>query len=143
MFNRLPYEMMEGIFKYINISSDLLSLKLVSKEICKIIKKFDIMRLKVFRSLKKINRKELCVNANCYKETKDIFIDYYRKYGARYIHYHQDAMNYDTIYINKYKYQTFSPYCHDCFKKHVLLSGIERKRVHDLSCEGFVDVEIL
>ena len=43
------------------------------------------MRLKVFEQLK-IKRKELCANNNCYDETEDLFIDYYREYEGRYIH---------------------------------------------------------
>ena len=143
MFDKLPYEIMEEISKHMNISSDLLSLKLVSKEISKIIKKFHIMRLKVFEQLKDKKRKELCANNNCYDETEDLFIDYYREYEGRYIHYHQDAMNYDTIYINQCEYKTFSPYCHECFKKYILLNGLCKNRIRNILVEGFVDIEIL
>ena len=76
------------------------------------------------------------------KETRDLFIDYYREYAGRYKHEHQDAMNYDTIYINECEYKTFSPYCHECFKKYILLNGLSKNRIRNILVEGFVDVEI-
>ena len=138
MFDILPYEMLEEISKHMNISSDLLSLKLVSKEISKIIKKYDIMRLKVFEKLKDKKRKNLCANVNCYKETEDLFINYYREYAGRYKHEHQGAMNYDTIYISEYEYKTFSLYCNECFKKYILFNGICKNIIRDM----LVDIEI-
>lgn len=142
MFDRLPSEVIGEISKHMNISSDLLSFKLVNNEVSKVIKKYDIMRLKVFEQLKDKKRKELCANNNCYKETRDLFIDYYREYAGRYKHEHQDAMNYDTIYINECEYKTFSPYCHECFKKYILLNGLSKNRIRNILVEGFVDVEI-
>lgn len=143
MLNLLPYEVIGEISKYIKVNSDLLSLKLVNNEFCKIIKSFSIIKLKLNEEFNKIKRKDLCVNSNCYNETLDIYVDNYREYEGRYIHCHQYAMNFDKVILNKNIFTVFSPYCHDCFKNHVLLCGIERKRVYDLSCEGFIDVEIL
>lgn len=143
MLNLLPSELIGEITKHMNTSLDLLSYKLINKEICKIIKNFGIMKLKIFELLQNPKHKELCVNTNCYYDTIDVFIDKYRQYEGRYIHYHQNAMNFDNVYFNTKQYNAFSPYCHYCFTQHILRSGIEEQRIKDLSCEGFVDVEIL
>ena len=142
MLDLLPNEIIGEIIKDIDISSDLFSLKLVNSELCKLIKNFSIIKMKVLESFKVIKRKELCANSNCYNETLDVYVDNYREYEGRYIHSHQYAMNFDKVILNKHTFSAFSPYCHDCFKNHVLLFGIERRRIFDLSCEGFVDVEI-
>ena len=119
MLNLLPYEVIGEISKYIKVNSDLLCLKLVNNEFCKIIKSFSIIKLKVNEEFNKVKRKNLCVNSNCYNETLDIYVDNYREYEGRYIHEHQGAMNYDTIYINKNSIKLFSPYCCECFKKYI------------------------
>lgn len=143
MLNLLPYDVIGEISKYINRPSDLFSLKLVNSDVCIGIKSFSILKLKLCEAFKRTKHKELCANSNCYNETLDVYIDNYREYEGRYIHCHQYAMNFDDILFNKSRFKVFSPYCYDCFKNYVLLCGVEREKIKDLSCEGFIDVEIL
>ncbi len=142
MLNLLPYDVIGEISKYINTPSDLVSFKLVNSDICIVVKSFKIIKLKLYEGFNKIKDKKLCANSNCYYETFDVFIDNYREYEGRYIHCHQYAMNMDNIIFNKDRFTVFSPYCHDCYKNYVLLCGEERENTKDLSCEGFIDVEI-
>ena len=143
MLKELPSEIIIEISNHTKVYSDLISLKLVNTQFYKLIKNFGIIKLALSHAFKEIKKKQLCANANCYNETFDVSIDNYRTYGDRYIHCHQDAMNFDNIILNRKRFKVFSPYCHDCFKNHVLLVGVKTENIKDLSCEGFVDVEFL
>ena len=122
---------------------DLYSLKLTCKYYNEIITCYSIIKQKIYYNL---NKKEIiisCANSNCYNETKDIFVDYYREYEGRYIHHHQYAINYDTIYINQKTYKIFSPYCCECYKKYILFGDKKQNQIKNVYVEGFVDIEYI
>lgn len=121
--------------------NDLQSLKLTCKYFNEIITRYSIIKQMMFYNLNKKEKINSCANSKCYNETYDLFTDYYREYEGRYIHHHQPAINYDTIYINQRRYKIFSPYCCECYKKYVLISDRKKNLVRDIQVEGFVDIE--
>ena len=44
---------------------------------------------------------KLCINIDCYDETQDLYEDIYYQGSKRYIHSHQDALNYTDKTINQ------------------------------------------
>ena len=120
---------------------DIKILKITCKYFNEIITRYSIIKQKIYQDLNKKENLNNCVNANCYNETKDIFIDYYREYEGRYIHCHQCPINYDTIYINQKPYEIFSPYCCECYKKYVLFGDKKENQIRNIYIEGFVDIE--
>lgn len=136
----LPTEIITNITKFVKDYDGLYSLSLVCKEYNQNIEKISLLKSKLLSNFNKPKKIVKCVNKNCCYETKDIFIDYYRKYDGGYIHDHGKAMNYHTIYINLNDYKIFSPYCHECFKKYVLIGDKPKNKFQDALCEGFVDI---
>ena len=139
--NKLPIEIVEMIFNNLNNFLDMYSLKLVCKDYNLYIHKFSLIKIKLQEKIILQNKKKLqqCVNPNCYCETKELFVNYYREYAGNYRHYHQPSMNYDTIYINKNSIKLFSPYCCECFKKYILKLN-KNNNYYDHLIEGFVDI---
>jgi hypothetical protein len=120
---------------------DLHSLKLSCKYFNEIITRYSIIKQKIYYNLNKKEKIIYCANSNCYNETKDIFVDYYREYEGRYIHHHQYAINSIIIYINQKTYKIFSPYCCECYKKYILFGDKKENLVREIQVEGFVDIE--
>ena len=120
---------------------DLHSLKISCKYFNEIITRYSIIKQKMYHDLNKKEKIISCANTNCYDETYDLFLDNYRLYAGRYIHEHQPAINYDTIYINQKKYKIFSPYCCECYKKYVLIGDKKENLFREIEVEGFVDIE--
>lgn len=121
--------------------NDLQSLKLTCKYFNEIITRYLIIKQKMYRDLNKKEKIISCANSNCYNETEDLFVDFYREYEGRYIHDHQPAINYDTIYINQRRYKIFSPYCCECYKKYVLIGDKKENLFREIQVEAFVDIE--
>ncbi len=151
IMDTLPLEINYIIYSYFIDYKDLLSLKNVCKEYYASIDKNLILKLKLEnKSIFDLRKKPIlnkCVNCDCYNETRDIFVNYYREYSGRYIHEHQRPINYDTIYINKNCISVFSPYCCECFKKYILQlyipSDTGENKYYDHLTEGFVDIDFL
>ena len=139
--NKLPIELFSKISNNFTNYRDLLVLKYVCKEFNNYIDNFLLIKIKLQKKIILQNKKKLqqCVNPNCYCETKDLFINYYREFEGFYRHCHQPSMNYDTIYINSNEYKVFSPYCCECFKKYILEIN-KNKNYYDYLIEGFVDI---
>ena len=123
---------------------DLHSLKLTCKHFNENVSYYSIIRMKIKNKLNvEKNIVEYCANIECYDETEDIFNFTYRIHQRKYIHYHQPAMNYDTVYINRKSYKIFSLYCCECYKKHVLIGDKKENLVREIKVEGFVDIDYI
>ena len=61
-----------------------------------------------------------CVNAYCYRDTKDLFYNIYMRHNTLYRHSHQHAINKKTIIHKRLNYEVTSPYCYICFMTHIL-----------------------
>ena len=149
--DRLPIDIVGIISTNLNNFRDMYSLKLVCKDYNLCIDKFSLIKMKLCKNLLLENKKKLkkCANNNCCKETKEVFLYEYAYYfkskdsGITYIHYHQPAMNCDTIYINTKQYKIFSPYCCECLKENILVREIPKNKIFQHYCEGFVDIDYL
>ncbi len=141
--NFLPIEIVLIISNNIEECRDIISMKNLCKEYNENIPRFSILKRKVktiFNNPKTLNS---CVNINCYDETEDLYTDLYREYSGRYIHCHQQSVNFDTIYINKKCYKIFTPYCCECFKKYILIGDKSMDKVKNILIEDFVDIDYL
>jgi hypothetical protein len=143
--NKLPIEIVEIISNNFNNFIDMYSFKLVCKDYNQCINKFLLIKIKLSEKLLLQNKKKInnCVNDRCFYDTKEIFVDYYREYEGNYRHYHQPAMNYDSIFINNYHCKVFSPYCCECFKQNILIKDISKNKISQHYCEGFIDIHYL
>lgn len=140
-------EIIEMIFSNLINFLDMYSLKLVCKDYNLCIHKFSLIKMKLCKKIITENKKKLtkCVNINCCKDQKEIFlhISQFRYHPTINIINHQPAMNYDTIYINNNIYKIFSPYCCECLKENILIREIPKNKVVEHYCEGFVDIDYL
>jgi hypothetical protein len=103
----------------------LIYLKITSIAMNREITRFKIAKCMLSTKFDNYDELYLCVNSDCYEETYDIFT-YLHNYGyRRYIHKWQEALNRTTIVVNKKKYNVNSPYCCECFKKHILVGSRE------------------
>ena len=80
-----------------------------------------------------------CINPNCYEDTEEIYEDNYHRDNNRYVHNHQFALNKSQITINKKDYQICTPYCSECFIRHVLIG--DRTNVRRDFVEGRVIID--
>ena len=107
--------------KYVYDFEDLLHLKITCKNFNELITSFSIRKLMLHGKLPTYKPAEYCINIDCYDDTCDIYEDVYH-YGYRcYIHTHQLALNKTNITINKKQHTIHTPYCAECFKKHILI----------------------
>lgn len=118
IFN-LPTELFPNIQKHIDNSTDLLNLKLTCKHFNKSISSYSLAKCKLSPILNKYTYINRCINDNCFWETVDVYENKYNYYWRD--HFHLYALNKTFIHINNKKYITCSPYCHECFIKHVLI----------------------
>ena len=144
MIDILPSELIIQISKNLDNYNDILNLKKITNEINSIISRLLIVRKKFLSDIEKkekiVNR---CVNVNCYHDTKKIYEDYYYEYYGRYIHLHQDAMNYKIIRIDNNILKIFTPYCCECFKNYVLIGDKSLDKVSDCLQEDTIILKYL
>ena len=119
--NMLPNDVILYIKDYLYDHEDLISLKITDKSLDKIITDFAVKKALLIDKFANYKPTFACVNMDCYWDTCDIFDDVYHAGYWRYIHSHQDALNYTEATINKKQYTLCSPYCSECFKKYVLI----------------------
>jgi len=141
IMDSLPIDIISIITGNMKNYKDLHSLKISCKYFSEIITRYSIIKQKMYYNLNKKEKIISCANANCYNETYDLFLDNFRRDLRSYIHHHQPALNYDTIYINQKIYKIFSPYCCECYKKYVLIADKKENLVREIQVEDFVDIE--
>ena len=145
--DKIPMEIIEIISSNLINFQDMFSLKLVCKDYNLCIHKFSLIKMKLCKKIITENKKKLtkCVNINCCKDQKEIFLhnSQFQSHSTINIINHQPAMNYDTIYINNNIYKIFSPYCCECLKENILIREIPKNKVVEHYCEGFVDIDYL
>ena len=139
----LPEELIMLVQKKVNDHATLLNLKMSCTYFNKVITraKLNISLTKEIIDDKFSNYNDLriCANANCYDDTEFIYINQYYRNNL-YVHYHQPALNNTKIRINKKDYNVRSPYCCECFVKHVLIGSKTNVR-RDLSDEFKVNID--
>ena len=119
----LPDELILFVQKNVNDHATLLNLKMCCTYFNKGITQVSLTRIMINDKLSNYNDLSLCINVDCYYDTQDIYENHYYEYAGRYIHHHQPALNNRQIRINKKDYNVRSPYCCECFIKHVLIGS--------------------
>ena len=72
-----------------------------------------------------------CVNERCKEETENACVYIWEAHdGLGYVHRKQDAQNTNLMVINKKKFWFRSPYCCECFKRHVLVGNNKNVAQH-------------
>ena len=117
----LPDELILLVQKNVNDHDTLTNLKMSCTYFNKVITQFSLARELIRDEIIYYKDLSLCINVNCYDDTQDIFEDYYFINSRKYIHSRQRALNNRQIKINQKNYQICSPYCSECFIKHVLI----------------------
>ena len=134
MFMMLPDELIMLIKQNVNDNTTLLNLKMSCTYFNKVITQFSLSKEIINDKLSKHNDLNLCISADCCEDTRDIYENHYYEYAGRYLHYHQLALNNAQIRINQKDYKVRSPYCVECFIKHVLIgdkTNVRRDFVED------------
>ena len=130
----LPEELIMLIKQNVNDYTSLTNLKMSCAFFNKVITQFSLARELVNDKFSKYECLSTCINADCYEDTVEIYENHYYDYNNRYVHYHQPALNNAKISICKKDYKVRSPYCVECFVKHVLIgdkTNVRRDFVED------------
>jgi hypothetical protein len=115
----LPDDMLIHIFYILN-KNDLYSYISLSKRFNTLFNQSQLARHMLTTKIHNYNPINKCVNANCYRVTKDIFYNVYMRHNTLYRHSHQYAINKKTIIHKRLNYEVTSPYCYICFMTYVL-----------------------
>jgi hypothetical protein len=118
----LPCEIITHIIiKHFFIYKDLLHLKTTCKYFDNLVSAFYVNKSILECKLSIYTPRQWCANYECYDDTCEIYEDIYYHGYRRYTHSHQYALNDSVITVNKKKHNINTPYCCECFKKHILI----------------------
>jgi hypothetical protein len=115
----LPDDLIRYMFYCIH-KNDLYSFKSLSKQFNTLVSTKLLAKLMLLNKLHNYIPITKCVNANCYRDSKDIFYNVYMRHNTLYRHSHQRAINKKTIIHKRLNYEVTSPYCYICFKTYIL-----------------------
>ena len=115
----LPDDLIRYMFYCIH-KNDLYSFKSLSKQFNALVSTKLLAKLMLLNKLHNYSQITKCVNANCYRDTKDLFYNVYMRHNTLYRHSHQRAINKKTIIYKRLNYEVTSPYCDICFKTYIL-----------------------
>ena len=119
LMDNLPDDILRHMFYSIN-KNDLYSFKSLSKRFNTSISDAHLAKLMLVNKLYSYSPINKCVNANCYRNTMDLFYNVYMRHNTLYRHSHQHAINKKTIVHNRLTFEVTSPYCYICFMMYVL-----------------------
>ena len=135
----LPLDIMLLIIRQLSNYEYIRGLNITCKSLSKLISKFDVVK-EVFSVLfARFNSHELhiynpnrkyvtrCVNEYCKKETEKAVVYIWECHNGlvynHYTHTRQEPQNTNKMMVNGKKFWFRSPYCCECFKKHVLVGN--------------------
>ena len=104
----LPDDTLIHIFYCIH-KNDFNSFKSLSKQFNTLVTTKLLVKLMLLNKLHNYSPITKCVNANCYRDTKDLFYNVYMRHNTLYRHSHQCAINKKTIIHKKLNYEVISP----------------------------------
>jgi len=89
-------------------------------------------------------KRSYCINPDCVKDTEDAMLYIWEAHSLAYEHTdRQAALNISTMCVNGKPHWVQSPYCCECFKKHVLVGDNKNASQHYGSyCDGVQQVEV-
>ena len=119
LMNSLPDDIIMILF-YIIDKNDLYSFKSLTKHHNVLITHNMLAKVMLTGKINKYSPIKKCVNAYCYRDTKDLFYNVYMRHNTLYRHSHQMAINKKTIIHKKLNYEVVSPYCYICFMTYIM-----------------------
>jgi len=119
LMDSLPDDMLRHIF-YCLHKNDYYSFKSATHRFNTLISATNIAKVMLLNKLHNYSPIAKCVNAYCYRDTKDLFYNIYMRHNTLYRHSHQHAINKKTIIHKRLNYEVISPYCYICFMTHIL-----------------------
>ena len=139
----LPSDIITLIIRQLGNYEYLIALNITCKSLSKLISKFDVTKELFSVLFSRFNPHELhkynihrtylsrCVNERCKEETENACEYIWEAHdGLGYKHIRQEAQNTNIMIINKKKFWFRSPYCCECFKKHVLVGNNKNVAQH-------------
>jgi hypothetical protein len=139
----LPSDIILFIIKQLGNYEYLIGLNITCKSLSKLISKFALTKEMFAVLFSRFNPYELqkynpnrkymarCVNERCKEETHNACEYIWEAHdGLGYVHRKQDAQNTNLMVINKKKFWFRSPYCCECFKRHVLVGNNKNVAQH-------------
>jgi len=119
LMNSLADDIIIYLFYYLD-NKDLCHFKSLTKQFNTLISVNMVAKVLLLSKLYKYTPINKCVNAYCYRDTKDLFYNVYMRHNTLYRHSHQRAINKKTIIHKRLNYEVTTPYCYICFMTHVL-----------------------
>jgi len=139
----LPSDIILLIIKQLGNYEYIIGLNITCKSLSKLISKFAVAKEMFAVLFSRFNPYELmnynphrkymarCVNERCKEETLNACEYIWEAHdGLGYVHRKQDAQNTNLMVINKKKFWFRSPYCCECFKRHVLVGNNKKVAQH-------------
>ena len=121
----LPDDILRHIF-YNIYKNDFNSFLSLSKRFNTLFSQAHLARLMLVNKIHNYNPLNKCVNAYCYRVTKDMFYNVYMRHNTLYRHSHQRAINKKTIIHKRLNYEVTTPYCYICLMTYVLNEDIPK-----------------
>jgi len=139
----LPSDIILLIIKQLGNYEYTIGLNITCKSLSKLISKFAVVKELFAVLFSRFNPYELqtynpkrkymarCVNERCKEETQNACIYIWEAHDRLgYVHRKQDAQNTNLMIINGKGYWFRSPYCCECFKRHVLVGSNKKVAQH-------------
>jgi len=152
----LPSDIILFIVKQLGNYEYSIGLNITCKSLSKLISKFALTKVAFSVLFSRFNPYELqsynplrkymarCVNERYEEETKNACVYIWEAHNwVTYKHIRQEAQNTNLMVINKKKFWFRSPYCCECFKRHVLVGNNKKVAQHYGSyCYGIQQVVV-
>lgn len=142
----LPSEIIAIIIAELGNYEYYIGLNITCKSLSNLVSKFSLAREMLNEFFEKFvhTKREDCINPKCVKETEYAMLHIWEAHSLAYEHtQRQAALNITTMVVNGEKHWIRSPYCCECFKKHVLVGENKNASQHYGNyCDGVQEVEV-
>jgi hypothetical protein len=143
----LPSEIIAIIVADLGKYEYYIGLNTTCKSLSNLVSKFSLTREMLNEFFEKFvpTKREDCINPKCVKETEYAMLHIWEARSLAYEHTcRQAALNVTTMVVNGVKQWIRSPYCCECFKKHVLVGENNNVVQHyGHYCDGVQEVRVI
>ena len=143
----LPSEIIAIIVDDLGKYEYYIGLNITCKSLSNLVSKFSLAREMMNMFFEKFVpiKREYCINPKCVKETKYAMLHIWEARSLTYEHTRrQAALNVTTMVVNGDEQLIRSPYCCECFKRHVLVRENNNVEHHyEEYCDGVQQVRVL
>ena len=143
----LPSEIIAIILGELGNYEYYIGLNITCKSLSNLVSKFSLAKEMLNEFFEKFvpTKREDCINPKCVKETEYAMLHIWEAHSLAYEHtQRQAALNITTMVVNGKKHLIRSPYCCECFKKHVLVGRNNNVSQHyGYYCDGVQEVRVI